>query len=98
MLVYKPLKALKRIWLLVFFSCLRASSSPWAGLLSLGPIYLNTRMALAIQYIRHTIIRELTRSIGSGGPLLLQDFHLVDLLSHFDRERIPERVSIGSGS
>ena len=27
-----------------------------------------------------------------AGPLLLQDFHLNDLLSHFDREQIPERV------
>ena len=26
------------------------------------------------------------------GPLLLQDLHLIDLISHFDRERIPERV------
>lgn len=24
---------------------------------------------------------------GVNGPLLLQDFHLIDLLSHFDRER-----------
>lgn len=33
-----------------------------------------------------------TQRVGENGPLLLQDFHLVDLLSHFDRERIPERV------
>jgi len=33
-----------------------------------------------------------------NGPLLLQDFHLVDLLSHFDRERIPERVVHAKGS
>merc|ERR1712000_307046 len=35
---------------------------------------------------------------GENGPLLLQDFHLIDLLSHFDRERIPERVVHAKGS
>ncbi|KAI3319293.1 catalase-domain-containing protein [Xylariaceae sp. AK1471] len=35
---------------------------------------------------------------GDNGPLLLQDFHLIDLLSHFDRERIPERVVHAKGS
>jgi catalase len=34
---------------------------------------------------------------GNGG-LLLQDFHLIDLLAHFDRERIPERVVHAKGS
>ncbi|KAJ7157235.1 catalase [Mycena filopes] len=35
---------------------------------------------------------------GTRGPLLLQDFHLIDLLSHFGRERIPERVVHAKGS
>eukprot|EP01135_Chromosphaera_perkinsii_P007565 Nk52_evm21s914 gene=Nk52_evmTU21s914 len=37
---------------------------------------------------------------GEYGPILLQDFHLIDKLSHFDRERIPERVvhAVGSGA
>lgn len=35
---------------------------------------------------------------GVNGPLLLQDFHLIDLISHFDRERIPERVVHAKGS
>lgn len=34
---------------------------------------------------------------GAGGPLLLQDHHLIDLLTHFDRERIPERVVHAKG-
>ncbi|OLN81570.1 Peroxisomal catalase [Colletotrichum chlorophyti] len=36
--------------------------------------------------------------IGPQGPLLLQDFHLIDLLAHFDRERIPERVVHAKGA
>ncbi|KAK4702110.1 catalase, partial [Phenoliferia sp. Uapishka_3] len=36
--------------------------------------------------------------VGPNGPLLLQDFHLIDLLAHFDRERIPERVVHAKGS
>lgn len=39
-----------------------------------------------------------TQRMGENGPLLLQDFHLIDLISHFDRERIPERVVHAKGS
>jgi len=39
-----------------------------------------------------------TQRAGENGPLLLQDFHLIDLLSHFDRERVPERVVHAKGS
>ena len=28
---------------------------------------------------------------GKGGPIVLQDFTLIDHIAHFDRERIPER-------
>jgi catalase len=35
---------------------------------------------------------------GENGPLLLQDFQLIDLLSRFDRERIPECVAHAKGS
>ncbi|KIJ53411.1 hypothetical protein M422DRAFT_155306 [Sphaerobolus stellatus SS14] len=36
--------------------------------------------------------------LGRNGPLLLQDFHHIDLLAHFDRERIPERVVHAKGA
>ncbi|KAJ7607662.1 catalase [Roridomyces roridus] len=35
---------------------------------------------------------------GPNGPMLLQDFHFIDLMSHFVRERIPERVVHAKGS
>lgn len=35
--------------------------------------------------------------VGESGPLPVQDHHLIDLLSHFDRERIPERVVHAKG-
>lgn len=39
-----------------------------------------------------------TQRVGEHGPLLLQDFNLIDSLAHFDRERIPERVVHAKGS
>ena len=39
-----------------------------------------------------------TQRVGENDPLLLQDFHLIDMISHFDRERIPERVVHAKGS
>lgn len=37
---------------------------------------------------------------GPGGPVLLQDHHLLEKLARFNRERIPERVvhAVGSGA
>jgi catalase len=35
---------------------------------------------------------------GQHGPILLQDFNLIDKLAHFDRERIPERVVHAKGA
>jgi catalase len=37
-------------------------------------------------------------SAGPRGPLLLQDFHLIEKLQHFNRERIPVRVVHAKGS
>jgi len=39
-----------------------------------------------------------SQTVGDHGPILLQDFHLIDLLAHFDRERIPERVVHAKGA
>jgi catalase len=29
---------------------------------------------------------------GPRGPVLMQDFHLLEKMAHFNQERIPERV------
>ncbi|KAG7193958.1 peroxisomal catalase A [Scheffersomyces spartinae] len=39
-----------------------------------------------------------SQRVGQHGPLLLQDFNLIDSLAHFDRERIPERVVHAKGA
>jgi catalase len=35
---------------------------------------------------------------GPRGPVLMQDFHLVEKMAHFNRERIPERVVHAKGA
>lgn len=39
-----------------------------------------------------------TLTAGARGPVLLQDFHLLEKLAHFNRERIPERVVHAKGA
>lgn len=37
-------------------------------------------------------------TVGYHGPILLQDYNLIDELAHFTRERIPERVVHAKGA
>jgi catalase len=39
-----------------------------------------------------------SRTAGERGPTLLEDYHLIEKLAHFDRERIPERVVHARGA
>ena len=39
-----------------------------------------------------------SQTAGNNGPVLLQDFHLIEKLAAFDRERIPERVVHARGA
>jgi len=43
---------------------------------------------------------DVSKSVGKHGPLLLEDFTLLEKMAHFNRERIPERVvhAVGSGA
>lgn len=39
-----------------------------------------------------------TKTVGPRGPVLLEDFHLIEKMAHCNRERIPERVVHAKGS
>ncbi|WP_292008511.1 catalase [Chryseobacterium sp.] len=39
-----------------------------------------------------------SKTVGNNGPVLLEDFHLIEKLAAFDRERIPERVVHARGA
>ena len=39
-----------------------------------------------------------SRTIGSRGPATLENYQLLEKLSHFDRERVPERVVHARGA
>src|SRR6202162_5628499 len=41
---------------------------------------------------------ENSKTAGPEGPVLLEDFHLIEKLARFDRERIPERVVHARGA
>lgn len=43
-------------------------------------------------------IRDATLTVGERGPVLLQDVNFLDELSHFTRERVPERVVHAKGA
>lgn len=58
----------------------------------MAPVYTNSNG----QPIANDVFAS--QRVGKHGPLLLQDFNLIDSLSHFDRERIPERVVHAKGS
>jgi catalase len=43
-------------------------------------------------------LKTATQTVGERGPVLLQDVNFLDEMSHFDRERIPERVVHAKGA
>src|ERR1044071_478083 len=38
------------------------------------------------------------RTVGDRGPTVLENYHFLEKISHFDRERIPERVVHARGA
>ncbi|MEP0545572.1 MAG: catalase [Rhodothermales bacterium] len=54
--------------------------------------YLTTNTGLRVNHTDDSL------KAGSRGPTLLEDFHLREKMTHFDHERIPERVVHARGS
>jgi catalase len=54
--------------------------------------YLTTTQGLRLPDTDHSL------KVGDRGPTLLEDFHLREKITHFDHERIPERVVHARGS
>ncbi|GAA0432000.1 catalase KatX [Lentibacillus halophilus] len=53
---------------------------------------LTTRQGQPVKYNQNL------RTIGSRGPATLENYHFLEKMSHFDRERVPERVVHARGA
>ncbi|VVD05160.1 catalase [Leptidea sinapis] len=56
-----------------------------------APSYITTKFGAPVG------VQSAIQTVGKKGPSLLQDVHFLDLMSSFDRERIPERVVHAKG-
>src|SRR3978361_16173 len=54
--------------------------------------FLTTARGLRLADTAHSL------KVGDRGPTLLEDFHLREKITHFDHERIPERVVHARGA
>src|ERR1700712_5093317 len=69
------------------------SADPSVGQLNLqSSAYLTTAQGLRLPDTDHSL------KAGPRGPSLLEDFHLREKITHFDHERIPERVVHARGA
>lgn len=59
-------------------------------------MHVNGRMTDSVGHPIPNDTSSLT--VGADGKVLLEDLHFIDKLSHFDRERIPERVVHAKGT
>jgi catalase len=57
-----------------------------------GGTYLTTNQGLALENDQDSL------KVGDRGPTLLEDFHFREKITHFDHERIPERVVHARGA
>ncbi len=69
----------------------RTSGSPDGQGLETGP-GLTTRQGQPVYDNQNN------RTVGERGPTVLENYHFLEKISHFDRERIPERVVHARGA
>jgi catalase len=62
------------------------------------PVVLTTSHGNPIDSLTASMTMGKNPTTNSTGPIVLQDFTLLDHLAHFDRERIPERVVHAKGA
>ncbi|OYU92468.1 MAG: hypothetical protein CFE45_23140, partial [Burkholderiales bacterium PBB5] len=67
-------------------------ASPYAMRVDAVPSVLTTNQGVAIGDNQHSL------KAGLRGPTLLEDFILREKITHFDHERIPERIVHARGS
>jgi catalase len=54
--------------------------------------YLTTQQGVRVDHTDDSL------TVGERGPTLLEDFHAREKITHFDHERIPERVVHARGA
>jgi catalase len=59
---------------------------------SRGPAPDDTREVLTTRQGHPVFDNQNQRTVGARGPATLENYHFLEKISHFDRERIPERV------
>src|SRR3978361_1371233 len=70
----------------------RNGSSPDSDPRAQAGEFLTTAQGLRLPDTDHSL------KVGARGPTLLEDFHLREKITHFDHERIPERVVHARGA
>jgi catalase len=53
---------------------------------------MSERPTLTTEAGAPVVDNQRSETAGAGGPVLVQDHHLLEKLAHFNRERIPERI------
>ncbi|MCA1671903.1 MAG: catalase, partial [Actinobacteria bacterium] len=65
---------------------------------SIGPTADDQRRVLTNRQGHPVYDNQNQRTVGARGPATLENYQFLEKISHFDRERIPERVVHARGT